>query len=85
MVTTWSERLRFTRSSSEARVVDLPEPVGPVTSTSPLVSWQSAWTSGVMPISSTVGIADGITRKTAIGPPRSRAAFPRNRASPSIS
>ena len=35
IVTMWSRRVRFARSSSEARVVVLPEPVGPVTRTSP--------------------------------------------------
>ena len=34
-VTMWSARVRLTRSISAARVVDLPEPVGPVTSTRP--------------------------------------------------
>jgi hypothetical protein len=31
----WSARVRFARSTIDARVVDLPEPVGPVTSTRP--------------------------------------------------
>jgi hypothetical protein len=31
----WSRRVRFARSMIEASVVDLPEPVGPVTSTMP--------------------------------------------------
>ena len=34
-VTMWSARVRLTRSISAASVVDLPEPVGPVTSTRP--------------------------------------------------
>ena len=34
-VTMWSARVRLTRSISAASVVDLPEPVGPVTRTSP--------------------------------------------------
>ena len=37
IVMMWSVRERFTRSTSEQSVVDFPEPVGPVTSTSPFV------------------------------------------------
>ncbi len=35
MVTMWSERVSLISSMMAARVVDLPEPVGPVTSTNP--------------------------------------------------
>jgi hypothetical protein len=65
IVMTWSLRDRLTRSMSEHRVVDFPDPVGPVTSTRPLFNWQSFWTSGVIPICSTVTTVAGIWRKTA--------------------
>jgi hypothetical protein len=35
MVMMWSSRVRLISSITAASVVDLPEPVGPVTSTSP--------------------------------------------------
>ena len=47
-----------------ARVVDLPEPVGPVTSTMPLRSLPISLSWGGIPSSSTVGILFGITRRT---------------------
>jgi hypothetical protein len=53
-------RERLTRSMSAQSVVDLPDPVGPVTSTRPLVSWQSRCTSGEMPICSTVTTEAGM-------------------------
>jgi hypothetical protein len=37
IVMMWSERVRLMRSMRAHSVVDLPEPVGPVTSTSPFV------------------------------------------------
>ena len=37
MVMMWSVRVRLMRSISAHKVVDLPDPVGPVTSTSPFV------------------------------------------------
>ena len=40
MVMTWSERVELMRSTMAASVVDLPEPVVPVTSTSPRCSSQ---------------------------------------------
>jgi hypothetical protein len=42
MVMMWSARVRFARSTMPASVVDLPEPVGPVTRTSPRGRWRSA-------------------------------------------
>src|SRR5207249_1572930 len=85
IVMMWSVRIRFTRSTSPHRVVDFPEPVGPVTSTRPFVRKQSCCTSLVMPSCSTETTCAGITRNTASGPLRSRAAFTRKRASPAIS
>ena len=47
-----------------ARVVDLPEPVGPVTSTMPLRSLAISLSCAGIPSSSTVGILFGMTRST---------------------
>src|SRR5947208_2936241 len=74
IVMMWSVRMRFTRSTSPHKVVDLPEPVGPVTRTRPFVRKQSCCTSLVMPSCSTETTCAGITRNTASGPLRSRAA-----------
>ena len=60
-------------------VVDLPEPVGPVTSTRPRVSAQRRWMSGDSPSSSTVTTAGGIRRNTAAAPMRSLNALARKR------
>ena len=70
---------------SEQSVVLFPEPVGPVTRTNPLFNWHSFWTSGVIPICSTVTTVAGIWRNTAAGPLRSFSAFARKRATPVIS
>ena len=51
-----------------ASVVDLPEPVGPVTSTSPRSFVQSSLRMGGRPSCSSVGISVGIARSTAPGP-----------------
>src|SRR5256885_6972349 len=48
----WSSRLRLTKSTMVARVVDLPEPVGPVTSTRPLLRKHRSSTSFDSPIRS---------------------------------
>jgi len=61
----WSSRSRLARSTMLARVVDLPEPVGPVTSTNPrgrrarLLTWPG------MPSASSALISWGISRKAA--------------------
>src|SRR4051812_47481203 len=81
MVMMWSLRLRFTKSTIAHRVVDLPLPVGPVTSTSPLVRKQSFKISLDSPMSSAVRILLGICRKTAPIPLRSRKTLQRKRAS----
>ncbi len=54
-----------------ASVVDLPEPVGPVTSTSPLGYSANLLTMGGKPSCSTVSISLGIKRKAAAKFPRS--------------
>ena len=61
----WSLRVRFARSTIAARVVDLPDPVGPVTSTMPRGSAAIEATRGLIPSSSRVLISYGITRKAA--------------------
>ena len=66
-------------------VVDLPEPVGPVTSTRPLFNWQSCRMWDDSPSCSAVRILEGMTRNTAPGPLRSANTFARKRASPAIS
>ena len=73
------------RSIIAASVVDLPLPVGPVTRTSPWVRKQSFWTSGDSPSSSTDTTFPMMTRKTAIGPFRSRAVLQRKRATSGMS
>ena len=48
-----------------ARVVDLPEPVGPVTSTSPRGLAVNSWSNSGSPSSSSLGISTGIRRNAA--------------------
>ena len=60
-----SSRLSLISSIIEASVVDLPEPVGPVTSTRPRGFLQNSWTTGGRPRSSIGTICDGIRRKAA--------------------
>ena len=68
-----------------ASVVDLPEPVGPVTSTMPRgLSDRSAKILGQLSCSS-VRILDGMVRNTAAAPRFWLKALTRKRASPSIS
>ena len=67
-------------SSIAASVVDLPEPVGPVTSTKPRgLRVKSSSTDG-SPRSSSFGISDGIVRMTAPTDARWKNAFTRKRA-----
>ena len=49
MVMMWHFRSRFTLSTIAASVVDFPDPVGPVTSTSPRVRSASLWVIGGSP------------------------------------
>jgi len=55
IVKMWQGRVALMRSTIEASVVDLPEPVGPVTRTKPWESWVNAWTTGGTPSSSKGG------------------------------
>jgi len=78
----WSVRVRLIRSISEHRVVDFPEPVGPVTSTRPFVK-----VAELLHLLRDPELLDAhdLGRdqpNTAIGPLRSRAAFTRKRAKP---
>ena len=53
-----------------ASVVDLPEPVGPVMSTSPAGMWTKVSSTSGSPSSETSGILNGMRRKTAATEPR---------------
>ena len=64
MVMMWMAFSRFSLLMRAARVVDLPDPVGPVTSTIPLRSFAISLTTVGMPSSSTVGTLLGMTRST---------------------
>ena len=64
MVMMWTAFSRLILLMIAASVVDLPEPVGPVTSTIPLRSLAISLSWGGMPSSSTVGILLGMTRRT---------------------
>src|SRR5438874_6495197 len=61
----WSCRWRLAKSIMAARVVDFPEPVGPVTRIRPFFSSGNFFSTGGNPRSSTVDTFDGIKRKTA--------------------
>ena len=64
MVMMWMAFSLFSLLMMAARVVDLPEPVGPVTSTIPFRSLMISLSCGGSPSSSTVGTLLGITRST---------------------
>ena len=64
-VTMWSARVRLTRSISAASVVDLPEPVGPVTRTRPRGSWAKCATLSGTPSSASCLISVGMRRNAA--------------------
>ena len=61
----WSLRVRFARSTTEASVVDLPEPVGPVTRTNPRCRFAKDPTTGGTPRSSRGLMSKGIWRNAA--------------------
>ncbi len=60
MVMMWSARFMLMKSINVDSVVDLPLPVGPVTTTRPLVSQQRSSTLGGTPIFSTDNSSKGI-------------------------
>ncbi len=79
-----SSRSALIKSIIEARVVDLPEPVGPVSSTKPRgLRVNSSSTSG-RPSDSRLRISVGIRRKAAEIAPRWKKQLTRNRATPGI-
>ena len=62
--------VRLATSSSDAIVVDLPEPVGPVISTRPRGRWANFSIESGSPRSSSRGIEYGMTRNAAPTEPR---------------
>ena len=81
----WAARSLLIRSTMAANVVDLPEPVGPVTRTSPRSSRAISARTGGRPSSANDLISVGMTRKTADSPRRPTKKFARNRARLGIS
>ncbi|MNT24696.1 hypothetical protein D3C72_1601850 [compost metagenome] len=82
MVRMCSARVELMWSIIAARVVDLPEPVGPVTSTMPRGLWVSSWMIGGMFMSSSLGALELIVRRTAAKAPLLLNAFTRKRPRP---
>jgi len=78
----WSRRCRFARSTTAASVVDLPEPVGPVTSTKPRGSIAKFATAGGTPRASSGLMSYGMSRNAAPTESRWRYMFTRKRALP---
>ena len=72
MVMIWALRLRLTASTTQARVVDLPPPAGPVTRTMPRLRLAIFITSSGMSISFQLGMPKLTTRITADMEPRWR-------------
>ncbi len=85
MVRIWSYRLSLIKSTIAARVVDLPEPVGPVTNTRPLGSREISLNTSPMPRSSMVQTLEGMVRKTPPAPRFWLKALTRKRATPGTS
>ena len=79
-----SERVALMWSMSEASVVDLPEPVGPVTRTSPRGLSASASMCCGSPSSESDRISVGIIRKAAPRAERWKKTFTRRRPTPGI-
>ena len=78
----WQGRSVFTMSIRAASVVDLPEPVGPVTSTSPRARSANSATCPGRPSSSSERILNGISRKAAPMASRWKYTLTRNRPLP---
>ena len=70
MVMMCSSRVSLISSIIAASDVDLPEPVGPVTSTKPRGLCASSWQTAGRPSSSIDLISNGIRRKAAPSAPR---------------
>ena len=77
-----SRRSVLILSIIDASVVDLPEPVGPVTSTRPRGFFASSATIGGRPSSSNVRILKGIVRNAPATAPRCMKTFARKRERP---
>ena len=77
-----SARVLLISSTIAASVVDLPEPVGPVTRTRPRGFSASVWSTGGRPSSSSVWISPGTRRKAAPTEPRWKKTLTRKRATP---
>src|SRR5579875_169647 len=84
MVMMFAERVWLMWSIIAARVVVLPDPVGPVTRIIPRCSSARRVTIGGRPRSSTDSAAGSTRRRTIAALPRWRKALPRKRPSPSI-
>jgi hypothetical protein len=80
IVTMCDARVRLIQSRRAASVVDLPDPVGPVTSTRPRGTRETFATMGGSPSSSIVRTFGGIMRSTAPDPCSCRNRFTRKRA-----
>ena len=79
-----SWRVSLIRSSIAASVVDLPEPVGPVTSTKPRGFLVNSSITGGRPSEPRLGMSCGIRRKAADSDARWKYEFTRKRALPGI-
>ena len=82
MVRMWSSRVSLISLMIDASVVDLPEPVGPVTSTMPRGFLAKPRTTGGRPSFSIGTVSLGIRRKAAPSEPRWKYALTRNRPWP---
>ncbi len=82
MVTMCAERVRLARSSRDASVVVLPEPVGPVTSTRPRGRYAKRPMAAGTPSSSSDLISCGMVRKARPYEPRCAYTLTRNRETP---
>ena len=79
MLTMWSDCSRLIESMSAASVVDLPDPVGPPTRTSPFFIRANCCTTGGRPSPSMLGISFFTMRKTAPMPVCCAKTWPRKR------
>ena len=79
MVTMCSARVSLMPSIIAASVVDLPEPVGPVTRTIPFLSVITSERILGSPSSASVGMRSAISRMTTANVPRCRKMLARNR------
>ena len=80
----WSSRSSLITSIIAASVVDLPEPVGPVTRTKPRGFAVRSRSTGGTPSVSRPGISCGTRRKAALTEPRWKKQLTRKRATPGI-